>query len=106
MLGRRGLLLVHAHPREEEHRRTERGRVEDRHRTAAEDCVQPGARKRRDDPQPLARGRHRAVGGSEQFLREHDLEQRRASGVEDRADCAVCERDRVEQPRIAAIVDE
>ena len=52
--GRRGLLLVHAHAREEEDRRREGGGVEDRDGAAAEHGVQPGTRERRDDPQALA----------------------------------------------------
>ena len=47
-----------------------------------------------------------AVRLGEQLLRQHDLEQRRAGGVEDSPEGPVGERDRVDQPRVAAVVDE
>ena len=101
-----GLLLPHAHAPEEEGRRREGGGVEHGDGAAAEHGIEAGPRERRDDPQALARGREHAVRLREELLREHDLEQRRAGGVEDGAEGPVGERDRVDQPGVAAVVDE
>ena len=70
------------------------------------DRVEPDPRKRSDDPQPFAGCCERAVGLCEQFLRQHEAKERRARGEVDRPADAVEERDEIDDPRIALVVDE
>jgi len=98
--------LRSAHEEQRRHDGDEARGVEHRDGAAAEQGIEAGPRERCDDPQALARCRERSVRLREQLLREHDLEQRRAGGVEDGAEGPVGERDRVDQPGVAAVVDE
>ncbi len=87
-------------------RAEKRGRVHDRHRSAAGNREEPRADERRDQPQPLAHRREGAVRVGQQVVGEHRLQQSRAAGGEDPGRPAVDERDEVDQPDLTAVVDE
>ena len=102
----RGLGLTQPQGEQRSGGEQERGRVEDRHRAAARDGVEPGARDRRDEPQPFADGLQRRVGRRQQLRRKQRHEQRGLARGEHHVGRAIQGRNDIDDPYVARVADE